>query len=212
MAVTDIKLLDMVEEIYGDRLRPIYFGTLCPRPLFLNVIRTNHLRWMAGANPAAAADSADVLNQINSFRPERWAEGWGTAAAKPHWTMLAQIYQSSVALYCVASLESVGALVRTPQVAALDAAHYERLLRLLRRAYEFPYLRHCVMWPLVVAGVRAVTGSPQDRRFVEDRLAECSRAAGSALPLQAKEMLRRYWNSGKTGWDDCFDRSYVFCV
>ena len=219
-AVTDVKLLDAMGEIYGDRVWPFYLGTLCPRPLFLAVVRINHLRRTASANPAATADAMDILADINSFDPENWAVGRGTQETKPHWAMLAGIYQSAVAVYCVRSLESVGVLAATttttnttpPEVTALDASHYQRLLRLLRRAYEFPHFRHCAMWPLVVAGVRAVAGSPADRRFVEDKLVECSRAAGSALPLQAKEMLRRYWDSGKTGWDDCFDRSYVFCV
>ena len=210
-AVTDIELLDIVSEIYGDRVRPLYLGTMCPRQLFLNIISVNHLRRI-GVNHAAATDPTELLEQINSFSPEEWTIGKGTQTTKPHWLMLGRVYQSAAAVYCISSLQSVSMLPSTARTAALDMYHYERLLDLLKDAYEFPHLRHCLMWPLVVVGVRAVRGREKDRRFVNEKLAECSREAGSALPLQAKVMLRRYWESGKTGWDDCFDRSYVFCV
>ncbi len=211
-AVTELGLSDMISDIYGDEVLPIYVGTLCPRPLLLNIISINHLR-REGPAAASAVDPGGLLEDIDGFSPADWTVGKATAATRPQWLLLGCVYQSAVALYCVLSLQSAGVLRPTARTAALDASHYERLMQLLRRALvALPHLRHSMMWPLAVAGIRAARGGAEDRRFVVEQLAECSRVGGTALPLQATEMLRSFWASGKTGWDDCFERSYVFAA
>ncbi|EMR64442.1 putative c6 zinc finger domain protein [Eutypa lata UCREL1] len=210
-AVTEPDIADMVFEIYGDRVLPLYVGTLCPRPLFMNVLTINYLR-RGGVDPTAVADPSDLLEDINDFAPADWVEGKATPDTRPQWLLLGCIYQSAVALYCIMSLQSVGLLPSTLETVALDASHYERLMQLLRRGLAYPHLRHSVTWPLVVAGIRAASGSRQDRHYVIRELSESARVGGTALPLQAKEVLERYWASGSTNWDDCFDRPYVWAA
>lgn len=210
-AVTEPDIADMVFEIYGDRVLPLYVGTLCPRPLFMNVLTINYLR-RGGVDPTAVADPSDLLEDINDFAPADWVEGKATPDTRPQWLLLGCIYQSAVALYCIMSLQSVGLLPSTLETVALDASHYERLMQLLRRGLAYPHLRHSVTWPLVVAGIRAASGSREDRHYVIKELKESARVGGTALPLQAKEVLERYWASGSTNWDDCFDRPYVWAA
>lgn len=212
-AVTELDLSDLVWEIYGDGVLPLYLGTLCPRPLLMNVLTINYLR-QVDADPTTVTDPVDVLEDIDSFSPAAWVEGKAAPDKRSQWLLLGCLYQSSVALYCTMSLQSVGLLdaTTTPRTAALDRAHYERLLQLLKQVFAFPHLRHCATWPLVVAGIRAARGSREDRRYVAEELKESARYGGTALPLQAKGLLERFWASGSTDWEDYFDRPYVFAA
>ncbi|KAK7750297.1 hypothetical protein SLS62_007814 [Diatrype stigma] len=212
-AVTELGLSDLVWDIYGDGVLPLYLGTLCPRPLLMNVLTINYLR-QVDADRTTATDPVSLLEDIDSFSPAEWVEGKATPDTRPQWLLLGCLYQSAVALYCTMSLQSVGLLdpKATPRTAALDRAHYERLLQLLKQVFAFPHLRHCAMWPLVVAGIRAARGSREDRRYVVEELKKGARYGGSALPLQAKGLLERFWASGSMDWEDCFDRPYVFAA
>lgn len=68
-----------------------------------------------------------------------------------------------------------------------------------------------MLWPLVVLGVEAADlGRMAIREFVKEQLEGMSRHAGTYVPLTAKSVLERFWASGKTSWDSCFDRPYVF--
>lgn len=67
-----------------------------------------------------------------------------------------------------------------------------------------------MLWPLVVLGVEAVNGDLEMRSFVEKQLPEMSRQVGTSVPLTAKAVIERFWASGETRWDACFDRPYVF--
>ncbi|RYP38858.1 hypothetical protein DL767_002420 [Monosporascus sp. MG133] len=213
---TNSGMVDDLSEIYGDGVLPVYLGTLCPRQLLLNVLSINELRQQA-ANPAAKAGpgqstAGDLLEQIHDFSPGDWIKGKATATSKREWLLIGSTYQSAVALYCIMSLQSLSILPSALYVTAMDAAHYERLMQLLKQALAFPHLRHCLMWPLIVAGARAVYGSADDRKFVDEQLKELSRVGGTALPLTARAALKRFWASGKTGWDDCFDKPYIFAA
>lgn len=214
-AVTELGLSDLVWEIYGDDVFPVYLGTLCPRPLLMDILTINYLR-QVGADPMTVTDldPVEVLEDIDSFSPAEWVEGKAKPGTRPQWLMLGCLYQSAVALYCIMSLQSVGLLdpTTTPRTTALDHAHYERLLQLLKKVLAFPHLRHCATWPLVVAGIRAARGIREDRCYIAEELKENARYGGSALPLQAKGLLERFWASGSTDWEDCFDRPYVFAA
>ncbi|RYP77426.1 hypothetical protein DL771_001221 [Monosporascus sp. 5C6A] len=178
------------------------------------IIVINELRQQA-ANPAVGAGpsqptASDLLEQIHDFSPGDWIKGKATANSKREWLLIGSAYQSAVALYCIMSLQSLSILPSALHITAMDAAHHERLMQLLKQALTFPHLRHCLMWPLLVAGARAVYGSADDRKFVDEQFKELSRVGGTALPLAARAALKRFWASGKMGWDDCFDKPYIF--
>ncbi|RYP02516.1 hypothetical protein DL764_005760 [Monosporascus ibericus] len=214
--ITNSGMVDDISEIYGDGVLPVYPGTLCPRKLLLNVLGINELRQQA-ANPTAKAGpgqptAGDLLEQIHDFSPVDWINGKATTTSKQEWLLIGSTYQSAVALYCIMSLQSLSILPSALYITAMDAAHYERLMQLLKQALKYPHLKYCLMWPLIVAGARAVYGSADDRKFVDEQFKELSRVGGTALPLTARAALKRFWASGKTGWDDCFDKPYIFAA
>ncbi|RYO92582.1 hypothetical protein DL766_008738 [Monosporascus sp. MC13-8B] len=197
-------------------LKTMYRTNPNTRLTFVTIIVINELRRQA-ANLAAKAGpsqptASDLLERIHDFSPGDWIKGKATATSKREWLLIGSAYQSAVALYCIMSLQGLSVLPSALYITAMDAAHYERLMQLLKEALEFPHLRHCLMWPLIVSGARAVYGSADDRKFVDEQLKELSRAGGTALPLTAKAALNRFWASGKTGWDDCFDKPYIFAA
>ncbi|RYP76215.1 hypothetical protein DL769_003686 [Monosporascus sp. CRB-8-3] len=184
------------------------------RLTLVTIIAINELRQQA-ANPAANTGTrqptaSDLLEQIHDFSPGDWIKGKATATSKREWLLIGSAYQSAVALYCIMSLQSLSILPSALYITAMDAAHYERLIQLLKQALSIPHLRNCLMWPLIVLGARAVYESADDREFVDEQLKELSRVGGTALPLTAEAALKRFWASGKTGWDDCFDKPYIF--
>jgi hypothetical protein len=196
--------------MYGDGLCPTL---LCPPSLFLDIISINHLRFQ-GSNSSLISESTrsaaiTLLKHIDGFSPEHWS----TSNTSPQeWWLLGRIYQSAVALYCISSLQNLFVLPSTPQLKAMRTAHGYRLFPLLKKALASPKIKMCMMWPLVVAGMEAVNGSPAERQFVDEQLSEMSQRLGTPVPLVAKSVFKRFWASGKTGWDDCFDRPYVFVI
>ncbi|RYP46420.1 hypothetical protein DL768_007387 [Monosporascus sp. mg162] len=197
-------------------LKMVYRTMLPMRATLVAIIVINELRQQA-ANPAAKAGpgqptAGDLLEQIHDFSPAEWIKGKATATSKREWLLIGSTYQSAIAIYCIMSLQSLSILPSALYITAMDAAHHERLMQLLKQALEFPHLKHCLMWPLIVAGARAVYGSADDRKFVDEQLKELSRVGGTALPLAARAALKRFWASGKRGWDDCFDKPYIFAA
>ncbi|KAH7028851.1 fungal-specific transcription factor domain-containing protein [Microdochium trichocladiopsis] len=146
--------------------------------------------------------------------------------------VLGRLWQSALVIYLIASLQSLGAL-RSPflrgQLAGLRAIHGARLYEQLRLAVESPRLKKSVLWPLVVCGFDAAStvdssrgGSgnapsaevaataEERRRFVEARLPILGQDVGTSLPEYARMVLRKFWDSGRTDWDSCFDKAYAF--
>ncbi|KAJ1326116.1 fungal specific transcription factor domain-containing protein [Microdochium nivale] len=54
------------------------------------------------------------------------------------------------------------------------------------------------------------TAALERRRFVEARLPIMGRDVGTSLPDYAMVVLRRFWDSGRSDWDGCFDRTCAF--
>ena len=195
--------------MYGDGLFP---SLLCPPSLFLDIIRINHLR-VQGAGSSSVNDSAQstafaILKRIDAFSPEQWAAT--STSTLEEWVLLALIHQSTIALYCISSLQSVSILPSTRQLKATRITHGNRLFPLLKKAMASRRIKKCLAWPLVVAGMEAVNCGPSERQFVEEQLSEMGQAIGSPVPLLGIAVLKRFWATGKTGWDDCFDVPYAF--
>ncbi|EEP80583.1 predicted protein [Uncinocarpus reesii 1704] len=204
-----LDLMDLASEMYGDGLFP---SLLCPPPLFLDIISINHLRFR-GSHPSlvnkftqSAAEA--VLKHIDAFSPEQWAAP--NTSSLEEWLLLGRIYQSAVILYCISSLQSISVLPSTPELKIIRTVHSDRLSLLLKRALVSERIKKCLMWPLAVSGMEAVNGSLAARDCVLQQLTEMSQDLGSSLPLLAKSMFKRFWASGKTKWDDCFDTPYAF--
>ena len=207
--------LDIILELSITTLTPFQ---MCPPPLFAEIIRINHLRLQAAKHAsqgpevqALAHEAYEILDRIHKFSSEQWANS--KPQSKQDWAMVGDIYRTAITLYCVSSLHSLSVLPTTPSLKAECAAHANLLHSSLTQAITRPRIKRFTLWPLVVLGVEAAQqGQGAMRDFVAGQLPILSRDAGTHVPLTAKGVLERFWASGETGWDACFDRPYAFVM
>lgn len=208
-----IEHLELIKELYGDGRYPTL---LCPPDLFYILIHINHLRTLPEKDDQSMADlaqSAEALVQaIETFPYAEWAAS--VPLAEHALLPIAEIYQCAVMIYCISSLQSGQILPRSTVLNDLNRKHHNRLMDLLREGLTSMELRvslvKCMLWPLVIAGTGLRTGTVADRSFVEEQLMELCQDAGASLPPLAINLARRFWTSGDMGWDDCFNKPYVF--
>lgn len=214
-------MIDLVSELYSIGVFP---SLPCPMPLFLGIIQINHLRYQATGKaspdqqtPFMQLSPRMVLERIDSFEPEAWLKSARNSPYPDEWLLIARIFQSAVILYCLSSLATCLVLDTSPCSATVDletarSLHRARLFTLLGSAMQSPITRKCMIWPTVVAGIEAASGTLEEQQFVELQLSDMSRDTCASYPLVAKEMLGRFWASRKTGWDDCFDQPYAILI
>lgn len=80
----------------------------CPVSLLFTIVSINHLR-ATGLDPSVSTSlrrrtAHRILNDIESFTAERFAI---SGAISNEWLVTAQIHQSAVVLYCIASLQDL---------------------------------------------------------------------------------------------------------
>jgi hypothetical protein len=208
--------LDFITAHYGRGTTPFQ---MCPPPLFGEIARINSLRARHAAavahnnnQPQPQEEEAHaILQRIHTFSPNHWASS--KPAANDDWHLVGRIYQAAVAIYCTQSLppSPPSSLPNNPQSALHNITPPQVLLHeLLGTALANNRIQRFLLWPLVVHGVEACHGDGRTRAFVQEQLCEMSRQVGSYAPLAAKGVLERFWASGGTGWDACFERPYLF--
>lgn len=194
-----------------------------PPLLLAGVIQINHLRHQAGnrnkkledededARPMATdlSDSAyRILRYIEAFSPEQWAGM--KPSSNEDWMVIGSISRAAAAIYCILSLQSLSVFPPSSSLREQCRRHSRFLQKHLGAALSSPRIRMLMLWPLVVLGVEAVHGGSEMRLFVAKQLEEMSWQIGTSSPLAAKSVLERFWASGATRWDLCFDRPYAF--
>ncbi|KAF2027869.1 hypothetical protein EK21DRAFT_71024 [Setomelanomma holmii] len=194
----------------------IFPYTLCPPQLFFDIMKINNLRARASAvlfagemDPNHALDAQDLLTAIEAFSSKNWAQ---PGDHYDEWLRIGTVYQSAVALYCTMSLQSLTILPETLEMNSMRSIHGDRLIEGLKAAIKSPRLVSFLIWPIVVAGVQAGYRDEATRSWVGSQLSELSRKLGTSSPLKAQAVLRRYWQKEEPGWDECFDRPYVFVI
>lgn len=194
----------------------IFPYTLCPQELFIEILEISQLRTKASASlllydadPAHALEAHDLTSRIGRFSPESWAQGRPFFS---EWLLLGKIYKAAVSLYCTMSLQSLTVLAPTVSLQETQTETADELLSSVRSALKKPRLARHMVWPLVVAGVEAIYRGEATQNWIEASLGDLSRQLGTSCPLKACTVLKRYWNSGVAGWDECFDRAYVFII
>jgi len=160
-----------------------------------------------------------LLKDILAYSPEESAARFGTYIAER--LILGRLWQSTLVIYLIASLQPLGALRSSSfprgQLRGIRAVHGTRLYEQLRLAVDSPGLKKSLLWPLVVCGFDAAceTGSglvtaAERRKFVRERLPLLGQDVGTSLPEYARMALTKFWDSGRTDWDSCFDAGYAF--
>jgi Fungal specific transcription factor domain len=212
LAMTSLHVdeLDFILEQYGGGIFPFQ---MCPPPVFAEIIKINHLRMRATKLTGAedlSQEAYGIQSRINGFSPEQWAES--KPSSKEDWVLLGNAYQTAAVLYCISSLQSLSVLPLTSSLRARRTTYGQLLHALLNEALLSPRIKRFMLWPLIVLGMEAVNGGAAMRAFVERQLIEMSRYLGIYMPLMAKGVFERFWASGETSWDVCFDRPYIFAT
>lgn len=211
MAGSHIQDLDIIVNHYGGK---VFSFQMCPPNLFAEIIRINHLRMRAVEGKHAEAgchfqEARNILDRIQVFSPREWSES--KPCAPEAWMLVGSIYQAAVSLYCILSLQSLSVLPSSVELMAQCTEHGRKLWGQLDVALSSPITRYSMIWPLVVLGVQAVNDQVAPMcAFVSEKLPELSYHGGSNVPMVAKAVLERFWASGETRWDACFDDPHAF--
>ncbi|KAK9776808.1 hypothetical protein AB5N19_10686 [Seiridium cardinale] len=211
-ATSHLAEIDLILEGYG---KNIFAFQMCPSSLFGEIIKINHLRMRATTD--AFVDAGDltseayrILSRLDDFSLDEWALSKPSAIGE--WMLLGEVYHAAVTIYCISSLQSLSVLPPSSALRARCLEKSQTLQALLSKALVSPIIKRAMLWPLTVLGVEAVHGGVAMRAFIQNQLPELSCYAGVYAPLMAKCILERFWASGGTRWDACFDRPYAFAM
>ncbi|KAF1953429.1 hypothetical protein CC80DRAFT_477989 [Byssothecium circinans] len=187
---------------------------LVPPALFANKIRINHLRRQAakvlqegGDTSTIARRACELLANIDAFSPQDWAQ---PGAKYDQWLTIGHVYKSSLAVYCIMACQSLGLLPKSASMNAELRAHADSLLFHLKAALGNNKLKRFLAWPLVVAGVEAAYRGEGVRTWLERQMLDVAVFIGANCPLRMRGLLRRYWNAGQYGWEECFSKPEAF--
>lgn len=182
-----------------------------PSPLFMEIAKINFLRaqspaWVSTSPSGLTQEAWTVLSRIDNFQSETWAEG---RPSKEAWVLLARLMQAAVAIYCIFSLQSALVFPQSDLLKAKRSKYRQLLYDLLQKSLNFPAFSALFIWPLLVLGVAAADANAELRAFLTETLPQISYREGSHVPLLTKDILERFWASGETNWDACFDKPYL---
>ncbi|VUC33700.1 unnamed protein product [Clonostachys rosea] len=206
MTRSNVEDLDFIMERYSDRTFQFH---LLPPQLFAEIVRINYLRMRAASGKVGedlSQEAYEILARIEAFSSEDWAES--KPAMNREWALVALSTQAATALYCIASLQSLGVLPLSDILEACRIEHGISLHAYLKEALPSIRIRRFVGWPLYVLGMEAANSCGELKDFVRDELVGMSYHIGTNTPLVAKELLERFWASGDSRWDLCFDKPY----
>ncbi|KAI0177539.1 fungal-specific transcription factor domain-containing protein [Pestalotiopsis sp. NC0098] len=214
MSDSQLEELHVLLDQYGHN---VFAFQLCPPDLFGGIVHINRIR-MRAAKHATAGNEVDelrleahtILAKIDGFSSSAWAES--KPASTEHWKISGDVYKRAVLIYCILSLQG---LFSSPDVSVFQErcrASAQELKSLLSSGVHILSLKRFMLWPLIVLGVAGSNSDSNMRAFVSAQLPELSRFSGLYAPIIAKQVLERFWTSGDTSWDACFDRPYAFTM
>ncbi|KAH7112855.1 fungal-specific transcription factor domain-containing protein [Dendryphion nanum] len=204
-----LDLLEHLNMMYDDLLP----YCLCPSSLFQDIVCINHLRSQLAkgiVSPTAGQLVAlELLMRIDSFSPEEWAKTRDDGYEK-EFILVGEIYQAATILYCILSLQDASLLHPTPQLHAMRSAYSDRLFEKLDECFLMPRISYFMTFPVIVAGVAAKDKGSYKQAKIEKKFEILSSTVGSCSALLAGTVIRRFWASRDTGWEDCFEKAYAF--
>lgn len=233
-AQRQLEHLTCLQDIFGD-------NTLtcipCAPGLLAGIIHINNYRFLKDSVTALLSHSADqlpsgadILRRVLNFSPELWASevvehsasstgssfdetGQSLTVRRIGWERIGRIYQAAAVLYCLASQPQGSDHVReSSQWTTFRAGLFQDL----RDSSLDPCIHHrkLVLWPLTILGLTLDYDDDSTQQFVLKELKWASGALGTATPLVAVQLLERTWRSRQrySGWDELFDRPYIFAL
>jgi hypothetical protein len=177
----------------------------CPTHLFLCIRDINQLRRQIVAGqlkPETTKAAAEtILNSISAFDPELWTERYKMPPPAT-FALLAQIYQSATTLYANMALVRHTQIPLTRERRLALANSLGGLVGLGAEKWG-PHL--ALAWPLTVAGAALGAATAGEQAVVDVHMYAIGQSMDASDGiLYALECLRRFWRSGKTGWEECF--------
>ncbi|KAL7934408.1 hypothetical protein V8C35DRAFT_41657 [Trichoderma chlorosporum] len=202
--------VDDVMALYEMGSTPLFY---CPAQLFREIFLINRLRLEAAASEGSAEVSlCEILQRIDMYSIPIMKEPLDEAKVNAL-LFISLLFKASVAVFAALTLPCTSKCSPSKSCADLQKFHRANLFHLLDTTAEFlPLLDH-ILWPVVVAGTAAATGTVENQMLVEMYLLNGVRdpftggCTGAALAT-----MRRFWASGKTEWDDCFDQPHAWMI
>lgn len=191
----------------------IYPTVLIPHPLMINLIQINYLRYQVATSAVSFEEGVirakALAKEVGDFQPAVWVPKH--LPRQDLWLLIAHIFHSSVVLFCISSFQSQSLLPeRSRLVRAAKTTHLDQLYAFLPQAMDSRQVLPSMSWPLIVAGMHADGNYAIHRSWLNASLVRISTTLGVALPIAATTVLDKYWASDTEGWDECFDKPYVF--
>lgn len=202
--------VDDVMALYEIGSTPLFY---CPAPLFREIFLINRLRLDAAVSDGSSEPSlCDILHRVDMFSVPLMDESIDETKANAL-LFISLLFKSSVAVFAALTLPCTSQCSPSRPCAELQKVHRANLFHLLDTTAEFlPLLDH-ILWPVVVAGTAAATGTVENQMLVEMYLLNGVRdpftggCTGAALAT-----MRKFWASGKTEWDECFDQPHAWMI
>ncbi|TQV96049.1 DUF300 domain-containing protein [Cordyceps javanica] len=203
----------------------------CPQDLYPLFVHITRLRVAVAYNRQPPRNSLalqvqDIFNATWHFDPDEWAESDSWKGELEVGCVMGRVFPVAIRLYgiltlprfaivawAVSSADKRVAYMALPGESIFDSLrvrHKREILALIRRHWDILQYKTSLVWPLLVAGVAAVDGPAEDRKYIE----ECLQAIVS-MPITACsfitviDKLRAFWASGKSEWEDCWDEPTV---
>ncbi|KAK4069336.1 transcriptional regulator family: Fungal Specific TF [Trichoderma harzianum] len=202
--------VDDVMALYEIGSTPLFY---CPAPLFREIFLINRLRLDAAISDGSSEPSlCDILHRVDMYSVPLMNDSIDETKANAL-LFIALLFKSSVAIFAALTLPCTSQCSPSRPCAELQKVHRANLFHLLDTTAEFlPLLDH-ILWPVVVAGTAAATGTVENQMLVEMYLLNGVRdpftggCTGAALAT-----MRKFWTSGKTEWDECFDQPHAWMI
>ncbi|KAF1735067.1 hypothetical protein CRV24_003986 [Beauveria bassiana] len=184
------------------------------------------------STPAAAAAAAAAaltplvhrqLNDIDAADVDDWCMN-NAVYGLEHTLSLARIFRLAVRLFALLTLPRSATTSWARAVLAPDedendpyrsvcAAQRTELLARMRALFPQLEYQPNLRWPMVVAGVATATATADgsaaaaaaDKAFIAESLRIIwEQPVVACGPMRCRELLQRFWASGKTEWEECF--------
>ncbi|OAA62346.1 DUF300 domain protein [Cordyceps fumosorosea ARSEF 2679] len=204
----------------------------CPLELYPLLVHITRLR-VAVAHRQQPPGGARLARKVQGifdatwrFDPGAWAESDAWRGEVDTGRLMGRLFPVAVRLYGIQTLPRSAVVAWADSAADVRAAyeplpgrnaldslrirHRGEILALIRKHWDTLQYKTSLVWPLLVAGVAAADGAPEDREYIEDCL-----EAILAMPITACsfitviDKLRAFWRSGKTEWEECWDEPVV---
>lgn len=204
------------EELYDVYSSNLYSDMPCPTDLFVDIIRITRLRLLYAAGASVSKVilpvAREIFRDIQGFLPDDWNESYPLPKSTKH-TLIGRIFQSAVALYCLLSMPETATVYTsdsensdsTPEADPILGCRRDLMESITMAMNDLPS-KVPLSWPLTILGVACVNGSDEEKETIESHFrGVIDTAFIESGPAQGLKKVKKFWESGKTGWEDCFD-------